>query len=108
MTVLGAGLLVGTALTVIIPEGIRALYMDNKRPSIEAGGDATQKEHSSGLDAQDYSRTIGLSLVLGFVFMMLVDQVSQKQTNGNESDKNITATLGLVVHAAGNHHTQVT
>lgn len=26
VTVLGAGLLVGTALTVIIPEGIRALY----------------------------------------------------------------------------------
>lgn len=105
MTVLGAGLLVGTALTVIIPEGIRALYMGNKRPPIEAG-DTTQKEHTSSLDAQDYSRTIGLSLVLGFVFMMLVDQVSQKKTNGNESEKNITATLGLVVHAAGNH-TQV-
>ncbi|KAL7726664.1 hypothetical protein ACLKA6_017706 [Drosophila palustris] len=77
VTVLGAGLLVGTALTVIIPEA------------------------GSETEPQDYSRTIGLSLVLGFVFMMLVDQVSQRKTNnGSENDKNITATLGLVVHAA--------
>jgi zinc transporter 9 len=28
VTVLGAGLLVGTALAVIIPEGVHALYMN--------------------------------------------------------------------------------
>lgn len=28
MTVFGAGLLVGTALAVIIPEGVNALYMN--------------------------------------------------------------------------------
>ena len=28
VTVLGAGLLVGTALAVIIPEGVHALYLD--------------------------------------------------------------------------------
>ncbi|XP_034475433.1 zinc transporter ZIP9-B [Drosophila innubila] len=95
VTVLGAGLLVGTALTVIIPEGIRSLYMDSKR------GVATTDKLE--MEPQDYSRTIGLSLVLGFVFMMLVDQISQRKTNnstGTENDKNITATLGLVVHAA--------
>ncbi|ACY70501.1 zinc transporter ZIP9 [Drosophila virilis] len=98
VTVLGAGLLVGTALTVIIPEGIRSLYMDTQRPQT----DANTSQLSAGLiKPHDYSRTIGLSLVLGFVFMMLVDQVSQRKTNkGNENDKNITATLGLVVHAA--------
>jgi len=96
VTVLGAGLLVGTALTVIIPEGIRSLYMDIKQ--------APTDKLSAGIEIvpQDYSRTIGLSLVLGFVFMMLVDQISQRKTNnGSENDKNITATLGLVVHAAG-------
>ncbi|KAM8702753.1 hypothetical protein ACLKA7_005119 [Drosophila subpalustris] len=100
VTVLGAGLLVGTALTVIIPEGIRSLYMDSKR---EISTDAVSNKLSAGSETepQDYSRTIGLSLVLGFVFMMLVDQVSQRKTNnGSENDKNITATLGLVVHAA--------
>lgn len=100
MTVLGAGLLVGTALTVIIPEGIRSLYMDSNR---EAPTDVLPDKLAVGRDMkqQDYSRTIGLSLVLGFVFMMLVDQISQRKTNnGSENDKNITATLGLVVHAA--------
>ncbi|XP_060661217.1 zinc transporter ZIP9 isoform X2 [Drosophila nasuta] len=103
VTVLGAGLLVGTALTVIIPEGIRSLYMDSKRAVAHNDADKTivTVSHAQPLD---YSRTIGLSLVLGFVFMMLVDQVSQGQTkksnNGSEYDKNITATLGLVVHAA--------
>ncbi|XP_030566515.1 zinc transporter ZIP9 isoform X2 [Drosophila novamexicana] len=98
VTVLGAGLLVGTALTVIIPEGIRSLYMDTQQTQT----DANTSQLSAGLiKPHDYSRTIGLSLVLGFVFMMLVDQVSQRKTNkGNDNDKNITATLGLVVHAA--------
>ncbi|KAH8272485.1 hypothetical protein KR044_009478 [Drosophila immigrans] len=108
VTVLGAGLLVGTALTVIIPEGIRSLYMDSRRALVL--NDADKMEMVKGIRVQqlDYSRTIGLSLVLGFVFMMLVDQVSQRQTkktnNGNEHDKNITATLGLVVHAAGDRY----
>jgi len=38
VTVLGAGLLVGTALAVIIPEGVNALYMSElgrkKNPKI--------------------------------------------------------------------------
>ncbi|KAH8376043.1 hypothetical protein KR093_010963 [Drosophila rubida] len=103
VTVLGAGLLVGTALTVIIPEGIRSLYMESYRAL--APNDADKIMISGNRTKQlDYSQTIGLSLVLGFVFMMLVDQVSQRQTkktnNGNGHDNNITATLGLVVHAA--------
>lgn len=103
VTVLGAGLLVGTALTVIIPEGIRSLYTEGETPAAiktttntaEASASHTHEEE------KDHSRTIGLSLVLGFVFMMLVDQVSQKrQKESSPNDKNITATLGLVVHAA--------
>ena len=31
ITVLGAGLLVGTALAVIIPEGVHTLYMSGKQ-----------------------------------------------------------------------------
>lgn len=38
----------------------------------------------------------------GFVFMLLVDQVSQRQTQSASTTKgkNVTATIGLVVHAA--------
>ncbi|XP_022217392.1 zinc transporter ZIP9-B isoform X1 [Drosophila obscura] len=89
VTVLGAGLLVGTALAVIIPEGIRSLYMDSERTTDLTPG-----------PKPDYSQTIGLSLVLGFVFMMLVD-VSQRRSNiGNDEKNTATLTLGLVVHAA--------
>lgn len=51
------------------------------------------------LEDPEYSSTIGLSLVLGFVFMMIVDQISSRRTNDGP-DRNSTATIGLVVHAA--------
>ncbi|XP_068153097.1 zinc transporter ZIP9 [Drosophila tropicalis] len=104
VTVLGAGLLVGTALAVIIPEGIRSLYMDNERTQTHATNEATgaAADHIEGHEHQDYSQTIGLSLVLGFVFMMLVDVCQRRSSSSaNGGEKNTaTLTLGLVVHAA--------
>lgn len=41
---------------------------------------------------------IGISLVFGFVFMLLIDQCSSKRNGGKE--RSFTATVGLVVHAA--------
>lgn len=113
VTVFGAGLLVGTALAVIIPEGIRALYSDIVPVHAHAAADIknvadAQAIHSSSsvINASDehshneHSATIGLSLVLGFVFMMIVDQISSRRNNDNYADRNSTATIGLVVHAA--------
>lgn len=96
VSIFGAGLLVGTALTVIIPEGIRSLYDESKLEvkTLETSG-APDHKHS----ADEHSSTIGLSLVLGFVFMMLVDQVSSRRKEGS-NERNLTATIGLVVHAA--------
>lgn len=112
-TVLGAGLLVGTALTVIIPEGIRSLYMDALKPNLPevstGNGHKAEKAqfvsttdhlHTDHMTELDFSRTIGVSLVLGFVFMLLVDHISQRKSGNSVNEKNITATLGLVVHAA--------
>lgn len=116
VTVFGAGLLVGTALAVIIPEGIRALYSDivpaphaHTADTKNVVDSQTILHSSSGslINAIDehkeneHSSTIGLSLVLGFVFMMIVDQISSRRSNDNYgSDRNSTATIGLVVHAA--------
>lgn len=139
VSVLGAGLLIGTALAVIIPEGVNALYADSHPHSHHNGhqphslshshesGDsssavATQRRvlgdvvesnadlHvdetlvSSGIEPH---ALIGLMLVLGFVFMMLVDQLSSGSGHAHgagapdgQPAANITATLGLVVHAA--------
>lgn len=46
----------------------------------------------------DLHSLIGISLVLGFVFMLLIDQCSARRSGGRQ--KSVTATLGLVVHAA--------
>ncbi|XP_044578644.1 zinc transporter ZIP9 isoform X2 [Cotesia glomerata] len=88
VSVLGAGLLVGTALAVIIPEGIRALF----------SGAGSVDAHTPATGHADLHGMIGVSLVLGFVFMLLVDQCSTRRSGGKE--KSVTATIGLVVHAA--------
>lgn len=70
ITVFGAGLLVGTALTVIIPEGVRSLIPPEI--SHQAHNQSEQNhEHNDPLSV------IGISLVLGFIFMLLVDQVNK-------------------------------
>ncbi|KAJ3652226.1 hypothetical protein Zmor_018208 [Zophobas morio] len=93
ITAFGAGLLVGTALAVIIPEGVRALLHE------EAPKDVHPQQE--GHHEKDNLSVIGISLVLGFIFMLMVDQISQsKNENLNPSERNITATIGLIVHAA--------
>ena len=58
MSVLGAGLLVGTALAVIIPEGLQALL---------AG---------AGPDHEDVDKSIGMALAFGFLFMLLIAHIA--------------------------------
>ncbi|MGH0157273.1 UNVERIFIED_CONTAM: hypothetical protein FKN15_063358 [Acipenser sinensis] len=123
VTVLGAGLLCGTALAVIIPEGVHVLYEDilgEKHESASEGQGvetvvkdvlgaavAGGHEHSHGHDHAQLHAYIGVSLVLGFVFMLLVDQIGSSHVHATEdpeggrtANSKITTTLGLVVHAA--------
>ncbi|XP_038078994.1 zinc transporter ZIP9-like isoform X2 [Patiria miniata] len=136
VTVLGAGLLVGTALAVIIPEGVHTLFAGTTQeshvhvvnpPAVgaenqaggqpadgnphEANGEAHAHTHSTHNEAELHY-VIGVSLVLGFVFMLLVDQIggahghshAQITSEGENASRTtrigFTATLGLVVHAA--------
>ncbi|KAG8222369.1 hypothetical protein J437_LFUL002988 [Ladona fulva] len=99
VSVLGAGLLVGTALAVIIPEGVRSLFSVENHVHLSEATAKDEHNHSA-----DHHSLIGISLVLGFVFMLLVDHFSSSRSrdieSGKRPQKNITATLGLVVHAA--------
>jgi len=132
VSVLGAGLLVGTALAVIIPEGVHALlfpsgdhhetsHVVEKAAGVKTGAvvpDGAQlkevkldetgshdHEHESGVELHSW---IGVALVLGFVFMLLVDQIGGHmhshagagESSAGQNRNKITATLGLVVHAA--------
>ncbi|XP_071790778.1 zinc transporter ZIP9-like [Asterias amurensis] len=137
VTVLGAGLLVGTALAVIIPEGVHALFEGTEDSHVhrgvnlpavapdgqalvaqpaegnppEANGDAHHHSHGKS-NEEELHYVIGVSLVLGFVFMLLVDQIGgshahshsqmsgEGENQGRTSRVGFTATLGLVVHAA--------
>eukprot|EP00058_Branchiostoma_floridae_P027683 XP_002613174.1 hypothetical protein BRAFLDRAFT_210496 [Branchiostoma floridae] len=125
VTVMGAGLLVGTALAVIIPEGVHSLYSaqtanytqqkfgnvnytkvgDKNKTASDVKRSSAGQVHQHHEELHQY---IGVSLVLGFVFMLLVDQLGgahgHSHTTGSTPTKQnrnkITATLGLVVHAA--------
>ncbi|CAH1791056.1 unnamed protein product [Owenia fusiformis] len=126
VTVLGAGLLVGTSLAVIIPEGVHMLYEtpghhDHKHVEVaiksvdqdasKVAADEATHVHNHAEHAHSHSdphSKIGVTLVLGFIFMLLVDQLGGGHTHASSTDTEagvqnrhkITATLGLVVHAA--------
>ncbi|XP_033002802.1 zinc transporter ZIP9 [Lacerta agilis] len=120
VTVLGAGLLCGTALAVIVPEGVHALYEDileakhhpasETQKMVESEKAADVPVVHDHVHSHDHSRLhayIGVSLVLGFVFMLLVDQIGSSHVHATDDpeaarsgNSKITTTLGLVVHAA--------
>ncbi|KAM9726836.1 zinc transporter ZIP9 isoform 1-T1 [Menidia menidia] len=108
VSVLGAGLLCGTALAITIPEGV-GLLEDSWRVS-------SPSDVQSALNATDNNATtadggppprfyIGVALTFGFTFMFAVDQIggyfsTRDQTRPQSNSHLVTATLGLVIHAA--------
>merc|ERR1711981_1518277 len=148
VSVMGAGLLVGVAFAVIIPEGVLALIkaytiqqsnhhlqqrsnIEEQPLSMENNGQVGRQLNEEHSDTHDdnsehkfegMDRVMGMSLVLGFIFMMLVDQIAEYMSGSNSRNSstgdaeslvhssghnrkrnqpvNWTTTLGLVVHAA--------
>ncbi|CEF61047.1 Zinc transporter ZIP9 [Strongyloides ratti] len=138
LSIFGAGLLIGTALSVIIPEGIVALYSfpeehaniyvntlnDTKllkkeknindinmhavkkreifHQEISLNEDRNYEKKISHRHKNSHSQEIGLSLIIGFIFMLVVDHITHfaSTVNSSLSRNKITATVGLVVHAA--------
>ncbi len=86
---------------MIIPEGVRSLYSDKPNNTGSQISKSTEHSHEENDDQKDFSKVIGLSLVLGFVFMMLVDQISSRRSVDSENKRNPTATIGL-----GNYSTK--
>ncbi|KAI3387339.1 hypothetical protein SNEBB_003861 [Seison nebaliae] len=116
VTVLGTGLLVGASLAVIIPEGVHLLYeavetsTTISKTSMNSNGLKTINEmeikQSTHQDHDHHHNDphiyIGLSLVLGFVFMLLVDELANilSSRSPNSDLSKISTTLGLVIHSA--------
>jgi len=103
VSVMGAGLLLGTALSVIIPEGMQTLNMAYSQHN-EDSHHSHEVEHDH--EENPVPHLIGVSLVLGFLFMLIIDQVASSRSGsrdvegGKRGVVSWTATLGLVVHAA--------
>lgn len=77
-----AGILIGTALGVIIPEGIESL----------ADAHASEKLPTS---------QIALSLIVGFTFMMVVEQLVAPHSHSHASGP--SGANDLALHSVGNH-----
>ena len=79
---IGTGLLVGTCLIIIIPEGIDTLYEAAVSSEVDlssangnlADGSRKRAEHAHG-HAWEPHAFVGISLVAGFIMMYLIDQV---------------------------------
>ncbi|KAJ1157819.1 hypothetical protein NDU88_010516 [Pleurodeles waltl] len=115
VSLLGAGLLCGTALAIIIPEGIELLEDSSRgalRPcrnivlNANVSQESPKPEGSAQEDTNSSPRVfIGIFLVMGFILMFIVDQISSycsyhDPRTGMSAGTSITATLGLVIHAA--------
>uniref|UniRef100_A0A8R1XR79 Zinc transporter ZIP9 n=1 Tax=Onchocerca volvulus TaxID=6282 RepID=A0A8R1XR79_ONCVO len=146
LSTFGAGLLVGTALSVIIPEGVETLYIVhtgilfldiffllfsfskiNERINYPTGFDKNvvktgivkrqvpqdltvsekevdeHKHHvKAAINFNAINQSIGYSLVFGFIFMFIIDQISKSLSSkgGDRTQYKLTATIGLVVHSA--------
>ncbi|XP_035255340.1 zinc transporter ZIP9-B [Anguilla anguilla] len=113
VSVLGAGLLCGTALAIIIPEGVELLENSWRGPVPPCSSGGGRENSSGGTPPPALPATqglpphffIGVSLVVGFTLMFVVDQIGSYLSihdprTGVSSSTSITATLGLVIHAA--------
>jgi hypothetical protein len=73
LTVFGAGILIGTALNVIIPEG---LHMWFSALPTEEHHEEHHSEHKHDHSGEEGNWQIGASLAVGFAFMLVVDRIS--------------------------------
>ncbi|TDH01110.1 hypothetical protein EPR50_G00176870 [Perca flavescens] len=110
VSILGAGLLCGTALAITIPEGVGLLE--------ESWRASSSSDVPSSLNASEINRNatstergppprffIGVALTSGFTLMFVVDQIGsyfsmRGRTTRLPNSVGITATLGLLIHAA--------
>jgi zinc transporter 9 len=81
VSIFGAGLLVGAALLIIIPEGLMVLIsseikVGQKIDPVDDKIDPEFLQQNPYFDAEDLSKEIGVAITSGFVMMLIIDQIS--------------------------------
>ena len=81
VSIFGAGLLVGAALLIIIPEGLMVLISSEIKLGHQIEEEQTKVDpeflqQNPFFDAEDLSKEIGIAITSGFVLMLIIDQIS--------------------------------
>lgn len=79
ISVLGSGILVGTALVVIIPEGVSMIFSTVSQKAAPDSSSHSEHPHlfaRHGLPAEGMRTEVGLSLLLGFLFMYIIEKLN--------------------------------
>ena len=96
---IGTGLLVGTCLIIIIPEGIDTLYeaasskeASRSSHSVSLEDEVTRRqEHAHGHGWEPHA-FVGISLIAGFIMMYLIDQIP-KHASATETQRPLHISL---------------
>ena len=89
VSIFGAGLLVGAALLIIIPEGLMVLIsseikVGHKIQEEDGKVDPEFLQQNPYFDAEDLSKEIGIAITSGFVLMLIIDQISHMFESAEE------------------------
>ena len=93
LTAIGAGVLIGSAFLVILPEALEIFEGHEEEGHEEEG-----HEEESHIEPS----TIGLAILGGFVLMLLLETFGLPHAVHHDEDKDLlglSATIGLIVHA---------
>ncbi|MBW0504394.1 hypothetical protein O181_044109 [Austropuccinia psidii MF-1] len=99
LSIFGVGLLVGAALSIVIPEGIDAIY--NSDPTIDPSSSSISQIHHRA--HYHHNSQVGLTLMAGFILMFLIHQLTTSsqikskkkpaQSSNSKSDPSQTQAL---------------
>jgi len=94
LTAIGAGVLIGSAFLVVIPEALEIFEGHEEEGHEEEG-----HEEEGHIEPS----VIGLSILIGFVLMLLLETFGLPHAVHHDEDKDLlglSATIGLIAHAA--------
>ena len=112
ITAIGAGVLIASAFLVVIPEALEIFeghdHADEEEDHADEEEDHADEEedHADEAHGEDEGiepSVIGLTILLGFVLMLLLEVIGLPHAVHHDEDKDLlglSATIGLVAHAA--------
>jgi len=119
ITAIGAGVLIASAFLVVIPEALEIFeghdHADEEEDHADEEEDHADEEEDHADEEEDHAdevhgedegiepSVIGLTILLGFVLMLLLEVIGLPHAVHHDEDKDLlglSATIGLVAHAA--------